>query len=709
MDEELPNRVQPSSLLKDGFTDDFQDVKSEEQAWIDTRRETEGIDAKAPVMGLSFSGGGVRSATFNLGVLQALAENNWLQRFDYLSTVSGGGYIAGCYAYLKHNLGQGLPRDFNNVVTRFGQHNTVLAWLRGHGSYLISGPGFSVWTFLAAFMAGTIINLVVLLPVFILFFMFMSIDVDVAWAPLWLQPTLNELCTWPSAINLPSSQGIVGHGVFMLAIWGSILLALGFLLLTLADAIINRDGFGSRRKRRRFYVWKGYCLKFGLCLAGLGSIPLVANSYTVFSDVTQDDVLSTLVLHGSYLAPFILGIVIAFKDNKQSRNKEKSNPIAAQCGLFLLAYGFLLFTYQLAGSTSFVSSVGFYFWLILSLILACSCNINSISMHSYYRDRLARAYLPHIDHVDNNPFFEPLCHWKATSGAALSLINTTVNTSSAKNTTLRNRKGDSMVLSPLFCGATSCGFRRTKDWLKGRMSISNAMAISGAAVDPDTIYTRPLAISFLMALFNIRLGVWLDNPNPQKTAKPWAPTWYLLMYREMLGKGFDSKKRLVHLSDGGHFENLGIYELIRRGCPVIIASDAGSDENMSLESLADVTQKVRADFGVEITIKSGQFTQADTHTVFDKPYLEGDIQYPDGSKGTLIYLKSVLIEGLTADVMSYQKNNPSFPFQSLADQFFDEQQFDAYRELGRQVTHRMVKGLADHQVSKYFDTKGGWS
>jgi hypothetical protein len=52
--------------------------------------------ADMELLGLALSGGGIRSATINLGILQGLARRGLLPRFDYLSTVSGGGYIGSC-------------------------------------------------------------------------------------------------------------------------------------------------------------------------------------------------------------------------------------------------------------------------------------------------------------------------------------------------------------------------------------------------------------------------------------------------------------------------------------------------------------------------------------------------------------------------------------------------------------------------------------
>src|SRR5215467_6431853 len=91
----------------------FQTVFADELEHIKRSRAARNIDPKAPpktsLVGLAFSGGGIRSATFNLGVMQALAENHLLHKFDYLSTVSGGGYIGSWLAALTKRFTETVP------------------------------------------------------------------------------------------------------------------------------------------------------------------------------------------------------------------------------------------------------------------------------------------------------------------------------------------------------------------------------------------------------------------------------------------------------------------------------------------------------------------------------------------------------------------------------------------------------------------------
>jgi hypothetical protein len=331
-----------------------------------------------------------------------------------------------------------------------------------------------------------------------------------------------------------------------------------------------------------------------------------------------------------------------------------------------------------------VGSAGFYGWLGLSLALALVCNINSLSLHSYYRGRLAHAYLPEVAEAGTgeDPLHFRLADIRPDSGAALHLINCTLNTSSSKREKKRSRRGESLVLSPLYCGSAATGFRRSDDYLGGNLSLSTASSVSGAAVDPNTYATSSRALSFLMTLLNLRLGYWTRNPAVEK-GRGWLPGWYRYMFREMTGSGLAETEADIHLSDGGHFENLGLYELVRRRCRYIVVCDAGADPAGTLFDLGRAIQRVRADFGAEVELGT-ESLQADGQPQ-RRAFLQGRIRYADGSDGEILYIKTALSADLSADIYAYWRANPSFPNQTTTDQFFDEMQFDSYRQLGLEL------------------------
>jgi len=156
---------------------------------------------------------------------------------------------------------------------------------------------------------------------------------------------------------------------------------------------------------------------------------------------------------------------------------------------------------------------------------------------------------------------------------------------------------------------------------------------------------------------------------------------------ELLGMTTDDRA-WVYLSDGGHFENLGVYELVRRRCRFIIVSDAGQDGAVTFEDLGNMIEKCRADFGVDIEIDLDRIRRQGE--AFSRWHcaigtIHYDRQNPADAPGTLLYLKSSLTGDEPADVLRYASLNPAFPHESTADQFFDESQFESYRALGYHV------------------------
>ncbi|MCP4665942.1 MAG: hypothetical protein GY849_06215 [Deltaproteobacteria bacterium] len=153
----------------------------------------------------------------------------------------------------------------------------------------------------------------------------------------------------------------------------------------------------------------------------------------------------------------------------------------------------------------------------------------------------------------------------------------------------------------------------------------------------------------------------------------------------MLGRGLDEKRWHVHLSDGGHFENLGLYELIRRRCRYIIVSDAGADPKWKFGDLGRAIEMARVDFGARVDLDTRPLMPPGKNEASPLPFVLGKVTYNNGAFADLIYIKTAITKGLPEDVYAYCRVNPSFPDETTIDQFFDERQFEAYRELGFQI------------------------
>jgi len=173
-------------------------------------------------------------------------------------------------------------------------------------------------------------------------------------------------------------------------------------------------------------------------------------------------------------------------------------------------------------------------------------------------------------------------------------------------------------------------------------------------------------------MFNVRLGWWIGNPRlgDWKRCNPRTGIAYLL--KDLIGKS-DIDSDYVCLSDGGHFDNMGLYELIRRRCTFILLGDAEEDQQSTCEGLANAIRLCRIDFGVEINLDVSKITEKDKKTKYCKKHVvKGTIKYPGNTQptGTIIYVKTALNGEEPVDIREYFINNPEFPQQSTGDQFF---------------------------------------
>ncbi|HEX2726922.1 MAG TPA: patatin-like phospholipase family protein [Beijerinckiaceae bacterium] len=220
------------------------------------------------------------------------------------------------------------------------------------------------------------------------------------------------------------------------------------------------------------------------------------------------------------------------------------------------------------------------------------------------------------------------------------------------------------------------------------VSLGTAVAISGAAASPSMGYHSSAPTAFLMTLFNVRLGAWLPNPArtdlPQKAMMSSGPPNALLpLIRELLGLT-NAQGTAVYLSDGGHFENLGLYEMVRRRCRYIVVSDAGCDPAAAFADLGNAIRKIRIDLGVEIRIETVRIAARDKWDEKSSTYFAlGTIKYPGQTPdGDLLYIKPSCAAGVPSDVRAYALASKDFPHESTADQWFSESQFESYRSLG---------------------------
>lgn len=365
--------------------------------------------------------------------------------------------------------------------------------------------------------------------------------------------------------------------------------------------------------------------------------------------------------------------------------------------------------------------------VLVSAVFSWRLDVNQFSMHLLYRNRLGRCYLgasnrfrraqPFTGFAADDDFnlwelkdlleekepAEGEAPSKERMTAPYLIINAALNLVGGKELAWQQRKAASFVFTQKFCGydfpELPPGFSPTPEYAASvsPVTLATAMAISGAAASPNMGYHTSPASAFLMTVFNVRLGWWLGNPRSATWERSSPGNVLASLLRELFGLTSDEGK-YIYLSDGGHFENLGIYELVRRRCRFILACDAEEDHSFGFGGLGNAIEKCRADLGVDIEIdvepirRRNEQGHTQWHCAIGKiRYSCVDENQPDG---ILVYLKSSLTGDEPSDVLRYAAENAGFPHQSTGDQWFDESQFESYRELGCHIA-KDVFGAVD--------------
>ena len=354
--------------------------------------------------------------------------------------------------------------------------------------------------------------------------------------------------------------------------------------------------------------------------------------------------------------------------------------------------------------------------------LSARVDVNEFSMHLFYRNRLIRAYLG-ASNPDRRP--QPFTGFDPDDDVALAdmvpekgydgpypIHNATLNLVAGHELAWQERKGASWVFTPrvsgfdVYAGQASRtlaahGYRPTGRYEQTSRGLTTgtAMGISGAAVSPNMGPGTTPAMAFLLTVFNVRLGWWLGNSRHRKSWREMGPRVGLFSLVSELFGHTDERSRYVYLSDGGHFDNLGLYELVRRRCRFIVATDAGEDADLTFSGLGNAVRKCCTDFGVDIRIQTSEIRR-DPETGASRWHCAvGTIDYGrvdrDAAPGVLVYLKASLTGDEPIDTQAYAALNPGFPNQSTADQWFDESQFESYRKLGEHVALDVLGAALD--------------
>jgi len=617
-------------------------IRPDEADAVRARRKffaPEDRNASAPAegtnaIGLALSGGGIRSATFSLGVVQVLAEKGFLKEVDFLSTVSGGGYT-GCF--LSQRLGGG--EDHATVAAPHGPDPEPVRYVRQRAKFLAASNLKEKWSMVTATLAGTLLN--------------------------WTAPLLVMLALALCVTSIPNRCPI--H-------WRSILLVCAALSVVAMVAY----GIGMRRG-------KNASLATGTVLGGLLALTaLVGTAWALEENFPQ--LLTALQKNwgtsgsiGAALAaisaavPGIIRFLPVLKDPKLRKLVLKVALLIT--GLLVPLIALLLF-YTFRGIAAAHPAPVLWITVALAVVSFFVIDVNLTAPHRLYRDGLARTFIQKT--ADGAPDVT-LADMNAKGTAPYHLINAALNVPSSLDSALKDRGCDFFLFSKKWIGSGAVGYHRTGEWKANGadVDLATAMAVSGAAFSSYMGLGSMPMLTALLTLLNVRLGFWIKKPAAGGSGSP----GFTCLLREMTGVGLSEKADWLNLSDGGHIENMAVYELLRRRCKFIICVDGESDPTFTFQGLMTLVRHAQIDFGVHITPVLDDI-RPDPKTAFSKCHFHlCRIHYPEGV-GLLLFIKLSVTGNESELIKRYRINNADFPHQTTLDQFFDQEQFEAYRQLG---------------------------
>jgi hypothetical protein len=360
------------------------------------------------------------------------------------------------------------------------------------------------------------------------------------------------------------------------------------------------------------------------------------------------------------------------------------------------------------------------------LLVAGALKPNAMSLHGLYRDRLKRAFLFDPTVPSNSGYF-PIVGQRVSTlsaeNAPYHIINAALNIRGTSYANQRGRDADFFMFSPNFVGSLVTGYVTCAEFEKAEphFDLATAMAVSGAAVSSSmgANSIRPLAPT--LALLNIRLGYWLRNPRRlNKRRRPFVVTLLRLfvpripisvssLFFEMTGRLYTDRSDEVYVTDGGHIENLGLYELLRRRCQLIICVDSEADSEMRFSSFMTLQRYASIDLGIQIELPWESIQKTAVQWMGYDPIAAaraaqppvpshgphaaiGIIRYRGGKTGLIAYLKCSLTGDEPDYVRDYARRHQDFPHEPTGNQFFNEEQFEVYRALGFHMADGFVSG-----------------
>lgn len=705
---------------------------------------------------IACSGGGIRSASFCLGALQSLMAHGVYHRASTVVGVSGGGYMAAAFHLVGRGLDATADPPFAQGTPELGLLRRNTRYLLPRGVVVVRG----LMSVLFGVLVNLTIILVTLHAVAWLLGWYLheygvlrtdgsgiAVDPPTWWVAVALAPwalTAAEFVLLDKVVDrfhpVPDAVRAVGHrltrvllpaGVAMVVL----MLAVPFGLLALTRQVGSErpllDALGAFVQ-----PWQHGWPSVGSALAVI--VALIGLGRTVVTG------LGAVGDEGGRLQPLVAKLRVV---------------VAPWLGTAVILVGGALmllgWTHTYATDAGWRSDWSRALWLLgVVAVIRLATDANRTSLHHFYRERLCTAFLVERTSARTaraRPYRDPIrisdfARRNGTGGPQLVMA-------AVANVVDQDLVPTGRGCVPFIIAADRTGvvgdrtlpphgttgtrlYEAFADYGARDLTVPAAMAISGAAFSPLTgrasARTRPVRL--LLTVLNARLGVWLPNPYAQppviisrallerarydalaadrRSASARLRVWswevvahlvsvaakpgpYRLL-REAFGRPtlYDRK---LYVTDGGHYDNLGLVEALRRRPRRVIVIDASNDEEDSFGALSDAIATARMDLGVEVRVDVEGMTSTVTQTGRDRAlsaWTVGTATHGDGRVTEVFYLKALLTDGLPTDLEHYARDNPDFPRRSTGRQLYDEWDFEAYRQLGNTLADGLVLGSA---------------
>lgn len=756
-------------------------------------------------IGIACSGGGIRSAAFSLGALQALQTARQLEKASYLAGVSGGSYIASAFCMVRRTWRNDLPKrpegsddsDPGMVTAEqppFFPGSPEEQYLRNRSSYMAPGA-FGKIQFGYRLLLGMAVNFIFIAAAVITVALPLGLLYGAIYPRLAAHVGAKGLCG-PIIAGRPSNSNLchlVPLGVPTPVWLIPTVVASGAIVVAVASIVVYHLG-GELSEALQIWSLRVLllCGVLGFVMIAMPELLSLARDLGAAASVPSEtphgahNAAPVAAVAGVGGATTLAGAVLLELRADWARAKDLAGEVdkgrewlakLSSGARKLLAYAIaaivgpaLLLLVALAAMTMLLNlpnaweawafTIGIGLCFALAYFLA---DMTTWSLHSFYRRRLCTAFALKREARPGTGPTAPPADEVGTGGGQVDHESSATNAGHGKSGGTRAEyppiaavdcgiaverdyhrtvrlsetavaRDDGGVRWPtlLVCaaanisdtsatppgrGVTSFTFSATAiggplvgavstrdledscDRIRlSYLTLPAAVAMSGAALSPSMGKMTRGPLRFLMALANVRLGVWVPNPRrigtfeqselqakdrrlrPSPYPRPRAS--YLL--RELLGfNSIDSK--YLYVTDGGHYENLGLVELLRRGCTEIYVFDASNDD---FGAFGDAVALARSELGVELNVDYSALKPEGKPLVSATDCITTKFTFPPSGAtaapvgGTLHYARLTMTAQAPADVKAYAAQDDRFPHDPTTDQLYTDQRFEAYRALG---------------------------